>query len=253
MKDNKFKFPYKIQLTQQLLPQDHSRRRTYANMILQFVMNDPDFHKKILMSDEAHFHLHGHVNKQNSRFWATENPQLICDSPLHSVKVTVWCAIWSGGIIGPYFFEDEKGNSVTVTGGRYRHMLEKYLIPKLDVLGLTNMWFQQDGATSHTARATMELLFQMFPGKLLSKNGNIDWPPRSPDLTATDFFLWGYLKSRVYADGPQTLKHLKQNIREEINKISTDMCENVLQNVIIRARICEANRGGHLSDIIFHM
>lgn len=246
-------FPYKIQLTQQILPQDHLRRRTYANRIISFIMNEPDFHKNLLMSDEAHFHLQGHVNKQNSRFWAKENLQIICELPLHSAKVTVWCAIWSGGIIGPYFFEDEKGNAVTVTGDRYRHMLEHFLIPKLDALGLVNMWFQQDGATSHTAKATMKLLFQMFPEKIISKNGNVEWPPRSPDLTAPDFFLWGYLKSKVYANKPETLKQLKENIREEISNISRDLCENVLKNVIQRARICEANRGGHLSDILFHV
>lgn len=92
-------FPFKIQLTQELLPQDHLRRRTYANRMLQLAHDNPDFHEKIIMSDEAHFHLNGYVNKQNSRFWAMQNPQIIHQSPLHPLKVTVWCAIWSGGIM----------------------------------------------------------------------------------------------------------------------------------------------------------
>ncbi|KAI8123095.1 hypothetical protein CVS40_6188 [Lucilia cuprina] len=216
-----------------LLPQDHLRRRTYANRMLQLAHDNPGFHEKIIMSDEAHFHLNGYVNKQNSRFWGVENPQIIH----HPLKVTVWCAIWSGGIIGPYFFENENG--VTVT-------------PQLHDLGLINMWYQQDGATSHTARITMQLLQNLFPQQVISRNGDVDWPPRSPDLTAPDFFLWGYLKSKVYANKPETLEQLKQNIRDEMNEIPREMCENVMKNVLKRARICEANRGGHLSDMVFH-
>ena len=60
------------------------------------------------------------------------------------------------------------------------------------------MWFQQDGATSHTARATMRILRDAFPGRIMSKSGYVDRPPRSPDLTAPDYFLWGCLKGRVY-------------------------------------------------------
>ena len=188
-------FPYKVQLTQQLLPQDHLCRQEYAEKMLQLVNANHDFHEKILMSDEAHFHLNGYVNKQNCRFWSEDNPQIIHQSPLHPEKVTVWSAICSTGIIGPYFFEDENDETVTVTGERYRHMIQNFLIPELDSLGLVDMWFQQDGATSHTANATMKLLNNLFPGKVISKNGDVSYPPRSPDLTAPDFFLWGYLKT----------------------------------------------------------
>lgn len=65
-------FSFKIQLTQELLLQDHLRRRTYANRTLRLAHGNPNLMKKI-MSDEAHFHLNGYVNKQNSRFWAIEN------------------------------------------------------------------------------------------------------------------------------------------------------------------------------------
>jgi len=91
------------------------------------------------------------------------------------------------------------------------------LIPELDFLGLVGMWFQQDGATSYIANATMKLLNKLFLYQVISKNGDVSYPPRLPDLTAVDFFLWGYLKSRVYANQPQTLQQLKQDIRNEIN------------------------------------
>ncbi|GFX14785.1 uncharacterized protein TNCV_1485281 [Trichonephila clavipes] len=61
----------------------------------------PDFHKRILFSDEAHFWLNGYVNKQNCRIWSEDNPQVYVETPLHPEKLTVWCALWAGGIIGP--------------------------------------------------------------------------------------------------------------------------------------------------------
>jgi len=60
------------------------------------------------------------------------------------------------------------------------------------------VWFQQDGATSYTARASMEVLRKQFPGRLISRLGTFRASPRSPELTTCDFFLWGHLKSRVY-------------------------------------------------------
>ena len=65
---------------------------------------DPQFPNKILFSDEAHFWLNGYVNKQNCRIWSEENPQAYVQKPLHPAKITVWCALWAGGIIGPYVF-----------------------------------------------------------------------------------------------------------------------------------------------------
>ena len=55
----------------------------------------------------------------------------------------------------------------------------------------------------------------------MSKNGDLEWPPRSPDLTVPDYFLWGYLKSKVYASKPKTIDELKCNIRAEIAAIET--------------------------------
>ncbi|GFS62295.1 uncharacterized protein TNCV_5031601 [Trichonephila clavipes] len=74
------------------------------------------FHKGILFSDGAHFWLNGYVNKQNCRIWSEANPQVHVETPLHPEKLTVWCALWAGGIIGPYFFKNDEGHNVTVTG-----------------------------------------------------------------------------------------------------------------------------------------
>ncbi|GFU74953.1 uncharacterized protein TNCV_3752051 [Trichonephila clavipes] len=57
-----------------------------------------------------------------------------------------------------------------------------------------------------------------------------NWPPRSCDLTPLDYFLWGYVKSLVYADKPQTLDHLEDSIRRVIADIRPQMLEKVIEN-----------------------
>ncbi|GFW21063.1 uncharacterized protein TNCV_2703031 [Trichonephila clavipes] len=76
---------------------DQARRR-----FVEWAQNEiavvPDFHKRILFSDEAHFWLNGYVNKQNCRIWSEANPQVYVETPLHPEKLTVWCALWAGWI-----------------------------------------------------------------------------------------------------------------------------------------------------------
>ncbi|GFV66516.1 DUF4817 domain-containing protein [Trichonephila clavipes] len=115
-------------------------------------------------------------------------------------KLTVWCTLWAGGIIGPYFFKNDEGHNVTVNGDRYRAMITNFFIPELNNHDVQELWFQQDGATYHTARATIYLLKETFGDSLISRFGPVNWPPRSCDLTPLDYFLWGYVKSLVYAD-----------------------------------------------------
>ncbi|GFV12898.1 putative transposable element, partial [Trichonephila clavipes] len=132
----------------------------------------PDFHKRILFSDEAHFWLNGYVNKQNCRIWSGANPQVY------------------------------------------------------------ELWFQQDGATCHTARATIDLL-KTFGGRLIYVLWPVNWPPRSCDLLPLDYFLWGYVSHLVYADKPQTLGKLTEltegNIRRVIANIRPQMLEKVIE------------------------
>ncbi|GFX56468.1 uncharacterized protein TNCV_74141 [Trichonephila clavipes] len=69
-----------------------------------------------VLRDEAHFWFNGYVNKQNCRIWSEANPQVYVETPLHPEKLTVWCALWAGGIIGPYFFKNDERHNVTVNG-----------------------------------------------------------------------------------------------------------------------------------------
>ncbi|GBN06981.1 hypothetical protein AVEN_203085-1, partial [Araneus ventricosus] len=94
-------FPYKIQSHQTTPIKTVRQRFDFANEILAMIDNEGFDVGCIWFTDEAHFHLNGFVNKQNWRFWGSENPHLCEEKPLHSPKVTAWVAVFSRGIIGP--------------------------------------------------------------------------------------------------------------------------------------------------------
>ena len=131
------------------------------------------------------------VNKQNFRYWSQNNPRELHQRPLHTPKVTVWCAMGSFEVWGPYFFEEE-GATVTVTSDRYCEMLERFLRPKVAQLLADyepdDVWFQQDGATSHTSRRSLGILQDMFPSHVISLRGDIGWSPRSGSKSVTFFY-----------------------------------------------------------------
>ncbi|GFV43653.1 transposable element Tcb2 transposase [Trichonephila clavipes] len=122
-----------------------------------------------------------------------------------------------------------------------------------NVVQSMELWFQQDGATCHTARATIDLLKDTFGDRLISRFGPVNWPPRSCDLTPLDYFLWGYVKSLVYADKPETLDHLEDNIRHVIADIRPQMLEKVIENWTSRLDYIRASRGSPMPEIIFKM
>ena len=126
-------FPYKVQLVQQLKPQDYEQRLQYAIRVQELSRNDPKLTNKLIISDEAHFHLNGFV-------------------------------------ISP----------------------------------------------------------------------------------VTTFFMWGYLKERVFINTPRTLEELKNNIRQEIRNVQPPILEAVMESLMERTRLCEEKNGHYLKDVIFH-
>ncbi|GFY14474.1 uncharacterized protein TNCV_1315281 [Trichonephila clavipes] len=78
---------------------DHQARRRFVEWAQNEIAIVPDFHKRILFSDEAHFWLNGYVNEQNCRICSEDNPQVYVETLLHQEKLTVWCALWAGGIL----------------------------------------------------------------------------------------------------------------------------------------------------------
>jgi len=105
-------------------------------------------------------------------------------------------------LIGPIFFD------ATVITAAHMEIFNTF-VSQLDDEELSIGYFQQDGATSHTSHASVAEIKYFFGDRVISKGL---WPPRSPDLTPSDYFLIGYLKGRVYQNKPRTIDALKANI-----------------------------------------
>jgi hypothetical protein len=113
------------------------------------------------------------------------------------------------------------------------------------------IWCQRDCAAAHTARISMQTVREIFLKHVMSRFGDIAWPLRSPDLSACDFFLWGYLKQKVYVNRPHTIQDVKDNIRAEISQIPQNMLQKVMNSVRRRVELCLNSGGARLSDVIF--
>ena len=76
------------------------------------------------------------------------------------------------------------------------------------------------------------------------RKADFGWPSYSPDLNPADFFLWGYLKERVYLDPvPKTIEQLKNNIRREAKKLKIDMVKRAIDNMIPRVQNLLCRKG----------
>jgi hypothetical protein len=106
---------------------------------------------------------------------------------LHSLKVSVWCAVSQRRIIGPIFFIE------MITAEHYQELIMNFI--SLLEVDKQDSWLQQDGATAHTANSTMQMLSKFFDGHIIFQNL---WPPSSLDLSPPDFYLWGFLKENTH-------------------------------------------------------
>ena len=97
------------------------------------------------------------------------------------------------------------------------------MFTKIEEEDIGNIWFQQDAATCHTAEATFDVLRPVFENRIISRRADGVWPPRSCDLIRLDYYL-------CYADKPEKIDPLKDNIREAIGEIQLHSIDNVLKN-----------------------
>ncbi|GFY18708.1 uncharacterized protein TNCV_2399301 [Trichonephila clavipes] len=149
----------------------------------------------------------------------------------HSTNLSIfeWTEVDNFKNYGRYPQNYEKQTFTTAFLNWWMSLLKKFVWKILHVKGVF-LRGAVDGATCHTARATIDLLKDTFGDRLISRFGPVNWPQRSCDLTPLDYFLWGYVKSLVYADKPQTLDHLEDNIRRVIADIRPQMLEKVIEN-----------------------
>ena len=194
----------------------------------------------VFWTDEAAFHLNGVASTHYLRIWSDVNPHATVEKAAASPKVTVWMGISRNFILQPYFFE---GN---VNGESYRELLTSHVIPQLKShRKYSRVIYQHDGAPSHTARETIDLLKTNFSDRLISQHTDWIWPANSPDLSPLDYFFWGLLKMRVFKNAHSSLDELKVRIKQEIDNIDIDIVRSAIDSVMCRFLDCIAQNGDH--------
>jgi hypothetical protein len=221
----------------QLQERDEGARIQYCHWFRRFVREGINvLLDNVFFSDEAWFHLNGYIN---SRLWSTENPHAVMESPLHPVKIGVWCAISRKQIVELLFFDE------TINVERYQNLLTQFIA--LLEENERDCWLQQDGATLHTANTTATFLQEFFGERVI---GGGLWPPRSPDLTLPNFFLWGCLKDRVYRNNSRNLEELKHNIEANVTSKNEQTLRNFARNITKRVDACLHEGGGHFQHLL---
>ena len=97
----------------------------------------------------------------------------------------------------------------------------------------------------HWSLEVRSFLNYHFPNRRIGRYGPIHWATRSP----IDFYLWGYLKEKVYGKQPKNLEDLKAFIKEEIS-ITRQTHSDVFENLKKRPSICIGERGGHFEHLL---
>lgn len=240
---NKFK-PYKPKFINTLKEQDFDLRLGFSFWYQGEKEEDISFPFHVLWTDEATFTSNGVVSSQNCRWWAQENPNFIIECrDQYSFKTNVWCGVLNDQVIGPYFF---RGN---LNSEEYLRLLNTEILEVLDNIPVElrhNLWYQCDGAPIHNTRHVQERLLEIFRGKVIGRNMEQYWPPRSPDLTPLDFFLWGYLKQKVYKKRPfRNIDHLETVIRNCLLEIRPIAIRNAIIDVSRRTILCIERNGRH--------
>jgi hypothetical protein len=144
-----------------------------------------------------------------------------------------------------------------VTGENYAMMLDSFH-PQLRRRrrSLHAQWFQQDGARPHATPEVLEFLHSKFQQRIVSNRFpqqfqcGFSWPPCSPDLNPCDYFLWGYLKDKVFSSALRTPPELNKRIKESCAHVRSGMLTSAVQNFVLRRQAVRESQGAHIEHVI---
>ena len=124
-------------------------------------------------------------------------------------------------------------------------MLKHFVVPQLEEFQLW-LVFQQDGAPPHWGLIVRDFLNKTFPNRWIGRSGPTQLPPRFSDTTLLDFFLWGYVKDRVYRTPVRDVETLQSRIIDVLATVNEEMLENTWRKFEYRLDILRATNGAHV-------
>lgn len=239
--------PYHFTPVQELLAADIVQRAQFCRDLLRRDEEDPDFLKAILWTDESQFTRDGVTNFHNLHAWEHENPHHKKPASFQRrFSVNVWAGIIENTFIGPVYLPP------VINGENYLQFLNNAPFDDDIPIGLRNrVVYQQDGAPAHFTLAVRQWLNERYPGRWIGRGGPIAWPPRSPDLTPLDFYVWGYLKAEVYQVPIDTREQLIERIESACEKIKENLRTfNMCTAIKRRLELCLIQNGDHIENFL---
>ena len=239
--------PFKILRYNQLSEDDSDRRLEFCEIWKKQLETDPKFHQKVIWSGEAKFHVgtnNGFVRTHNCEFSSDETLLDTPENPVNSPGINVFGAFWNEDLIGPVFIDGP------LTSENYLELLNTTIFPYIVSLHSSQMiakelFFQHDGDPLHFGTQVRESLNENMPDRWIGRRGTIDWPPRSPDLTPIDYFLWIYMKNKVYKRKFRKMEELKSRIKEEFDALKSNkpMLKRIASSINTRVSECIKQNG----------
>lgn len=204
---------------------------------------------KVLFTDESIFTVEPFHNSQNRRQLLKKGQQKSEKAKTigHShfpASVMVWAGICSTGKTPLVFIpRNVKINAIEYQQRILRDVLEPWAAQHFGVNGFT---LQQDWAPAHSAKTTIAVCEDLFPGFW----GKDIWPPNSPDLNPMDYSVWSILKEKVSATRYATVDALKTALTHAWDEITVDMCATIVGNFRRRLRKCIEAQGGNFEHLL---
>lgn len=242
--------PYHLQKIHHLRREtDYRPRIQFSQWLVHECNINPNFIGNILFTDEASFTRDGVFNFHNMHEWSDENPHAIhVRNHQFGFSINVWIGMVGDCLIGPFRLPNR------LNGQSYLNFLRDNLNELLEDVPLDvimNMYFMHDGAPAHFSRIVRNYLTERFENRWIGRGGPVAWPPRSPDLTPLDFFVWGYLKDLVYATEVNTEDELWQRIVDACQQLRTlGVYHRVRESLRRRLQICLQEQGRQFEHLL---
>jgi hypothetical protein len=114
------------------------------------------------------------------------------------------------------------------------------------------MWYMHDGAPAQFSRAVIDVLSNTYHDRWIGIGGPTAWSPPSPDLNPLDFYLWGHLKTLVYAAPVDNEEALRHSIVDACHTIRNypGIFELMRRSMMRRAEVCIESYGGHFEHLL---
>jgi hypothetical protein len=243
-------YPYHVQKVQAIGPADYQPRMTFCQWFVGRNLVQPDFSRNVMFTDEACFTRDGFFNSHNSHIWEVENPHAnTLRKNQHQFSINIWAGIVGENVIGPYLLPPR------LNGHLYLEFLQHVLPELLQDVPLDirrDMWLQHDGAPAHFSLRVREYLNDQFPNRWIGRGGPVSWPARSPDLSALDFFLWGYVKSLVYETPVRGEEDLLARVMAACTHVQgiPGIFHRVRESIDRRYHLCIETNGRHFEHLL---